>query len=344
MHRRSRSLPVADLAVLSSAFGVGGLIAVQSHANGRLAVELGGGLDGAAVAALTSFGSGLVIVSLLCAAARPARHGLARVLRALRGGQLRPWHAAGGLAGALLVSSQGLTVGTIGVALFTVAVVAGQTTSAIVVDRVGLGPAGRRGVTPGRVLGAGLAVAAVGLTVAERMSGPAALVGPALLLAALPLVAGAGAAAQQAVVGRVSVVGGPLPAAWVNFVVGTALLTGLVSVLLAVGDGVLTPPATWWLYIGGALGVCFISSASVLVQRLGVLVFGLCAISGQVVTALVVDLLLSDIDVGPLTVSGTLLTLVGIAAASMPGVRTRTVTTPAEREPTRDVPPPSRLP
>ena len=313
--------PLAAAGSLTAAFVVGGLVAVQTHLNGELTVELGGDVAGAAVAALCSFGLGLLVLCVLCATTSRARRGLPRVVAAVRTGRLRPWHLVGGTAGALLVATQGLTVPTIGVAMFTVAVVAGQTSSAMFVDKVGIGPAGHRPVTVSRAVGAALAVAAVGITVSERLGGAAGLAPAALLLAAVPLLAGAGTAWQQALNGQVSVVGGPLPAALVNFLLGTALL-GLFAVAAVMVSGPTQElPATWWLYAGGPIGVVFISSAAVLVRLLGILVFGLCAISGQVITALSLDLTLGDVDPGALTVVGALLTLIGVGVAALPPVR-----------------------
>ena len=60
-----------------------------------------------------------------------------------------------------LVLSQGLAAAALGVALFTVAVVAGQTISGLVLDRVGIGPGGRRPLTAARLVGALLALGAV---------------------------------------------------------------------------------------------------------------------------------------------------------------------------------------
>jgi bacterial/archaeal transporter family-2 protein len=324
---------LATAGALLSAVCVGGLVAVQAHINGRLAVELGAGVTGAAVAALVSFGGGLTVLCLVCASAPRARQGLRRVAEAVRTARLRPWHLLGGGAGALLVASQGLTVATIGVALFTVAVVAGQTSSAMFVDRLGIGPAGRRPITAGRTVGALLAVLAVGLAVSERLDGAAALAPVALLLAVLPMLAGGGAAWQQAVVGQVSVVGGPFAAGLLNFLVGTTLLAMFAGVALALGGAAAAPPPTWWLYLGGPLGVVFITSAAVLVRVLGVLVFGLCAISGQVISSLLVDLVLTDLAIGALTVAGALLTLLGVGIAAVPASvtrRTRRATAPAD--------------
>jgi bacterial/archaeal transporter family-2 protein len=331
VHPRSVAATAGSLA---SAVGVGGLVALQAHINGRLAFEMGAGVPGAAVAALTSFGTGLLLLCLLCGLSPAARQGVRRMVGAIRTGRLRPRQLLGGTAGALLVMTQGVTVATIGVALFTVAVVAGQTSSALVVDKVGAGPAGRRPLTITRAVGAALAVSAVGLGVSARLDGVAALAPTALLLTALPLLAGVGVAWQQAFNGRVSVVGGPFPAALLNFLVGTTVLAGLAATSYALEGSLPTPPAIWWLYAGGPIGVVFISAAAVLVRTLGVLVFGLCAIAGQVVTALLVDLVLTDLVLGPLTIAGTLLTLAGVAVAAWPTRSTPTrvrASTPAER-------------
>jgi transporter family-2 protein len=130
----------------------------------------------------------------------------------------------------------------------------------------------------------------------------------------------------------VSVVGGPFAAAWLNFLVGTTLLVVFAALTLAAGGEVTAPPATpatWWLYVGGPLGVVFISAAAVLVRLLGVLVFGLAAIAGQVITALLLDLLLSDLAAGPLTVAGAALTLAGVAIAASSARRTPSSPAPA---------------
>ena len=300
------------------AAGVGGMVAVQAHLNGLLAHDLGSGLAGAAVAALMSFGSGFVLLCLICAPNPRARRGLRRVAVAVREDRLRLWHLAGGAGGAMLVTAQGITVATIGVALFTVAVVAGQTSSAMLVDKIGVGPSGRHPVTPNRAVGAGLAVAAVALAVSDHLGVNAGTEPVVLLLALVPMVAGSAIAWQQAVNGHVSVAGGPLAAGAINFVVGTVLLCLFALFAVAVWGLPSTPPTDWWLYLGGAMGVIFISAAAALVRYLGVLLFGLCAIAGQVIASLAVDLALTDTHIGVLTVLGAALTLVGVAIAAIP--------------------------
>ncbi|KQY59269.1 hypothetical protein ASD11_06740 [Aeromicrobium sp. Root495] len=291
----------------------GALVAGQSQINGRLAHELGDGPRAGLAAASVSFGSGLVVVCIIAALMPSARAGARRFLEARRSGEL-PWiWTLGGLLGAFLVATQGFTIASIGVALFSVAVTAGQATSGLLVDHLGIGPSGKQHLTPPRLVAALFAVVAVLLAAGERLVDQFSLTTAGLAL--LPLVAGAGAALQQGMNGRVSHVGGPWVTTVNNFVVGTsALLVVLVLSLLVPGqlDGL---PGTWWMYLGGVMGVGFISLAALLVRVHGVLVLGLCMIAGQIITAEIIELLSDDPHVGVLGIVAGLLTVVGVAVA-----------------------------
>lgn len=316
-HSTGRVLPVVAM------LGIGALVAVQTEINGELATRLGSGVRAGTAAGLISFGTGLLFLSALVAFEPRTRRGLLRIGASVRSGDLHWWQVVGGVAGACIVVSQGLTVATIGVALFTVALVAGLSTSSLVVDHVGLGPAGKQAISPVRVGGAVLTVAAVGLTVAERIGGTDALGSAALTLALLPMAAGFGAAYQQAVNGKVYQVGGPWAATWNNFLVGTTLLVVLMLASLALPGDLRTPPGTWWLYSGGLMGVVFICAAAMLVQVHGVLILGLCTVAGQVICAVGIDALADEGHVGILSVVGASLTLAGVAVASSPGLLRR---------------------
>ena len=150
-----------------TAFAVGALTAMQSRINGELAVAAESSLQ----AALVSFGSGWIILTLILLALPSVRRGLADVRRALSAGELRWWQVLGGILGGFFVAVQSATVPIVGVALFTVAVVAGQVSNSIVVDRLGMGPAGRQAITPARVISAALAVVAVVVAVSDRLGG-----------------------------------------------------------------------------------------------------------------------------------------------------------------------------
>lgn len=298
------------LALLIAA-ACGSLVAVQSRING----ELGRRLDDGYTAAAISFGSGLVILLIVLCFWRPGRTGLVRVASALRekqAGGLRLWMLFGGVAGALLVAAQGLTAAVLGVALFTVAVVAGQTISGLVLDRIGLGPGGRHPLTASRLVGSALALIAVLWAVSAQIGGDIPL-----WMLVLPFVAGLGTGWQQAVNGRVRAVAqSAQTATLINFIVGSAALFSIVLVRNSVVGWPSALPSEWWLYIGGAIGCVFIAIQAALVRVTGVLLLALATVSGQLVAALAIDLLTPGQHVGFSTIAGTALALVAVVVAS----------------------------
>lgn len=294
------------IAVVSGAF-----IAVQARINGELGVRLGDGFTAAAI----SFGGGLIILSLGMLLSRTGRRGLSEVAGAVKRRDMPWWTVLGGCAGAFLVLSQGLTAAALGVALFTVAVVAGQTASGLLLDRIGFGPGGVVAFTLQRVVGAGVALLAVAIAVSGELGGSIPL---GLLV--LPLLAGIGIAWQQAVNGRVKVrAQSTLAATFINFVVGTVVLViaALVHAVFVAPPGPL--PGEWWLYLGGPIGCVFIAVAAFLVQHTGVLILGLGTVAGQTLSALALDLLLPADDGGVhlATIVGTLLAFAAVAIASI---------------------------
>ncbi len=307
----------APVWALTLAFVVGLLVVIQSRSNGELAVAVHDGL----FAAVLSFGVGALIL-LVVIGLRPAtRRALVVSLPArLRTRQLRWWHLVGGLGGALLVAGQGIAVPLLGVALFTVGMVAGNTGTSLLVDRFGLGPGVPRPLTVRRVVAAVGVTLAVGLAVSGRLrSGD--LVAWALVLV---LIAGAATAVQSAVNGQVAVqTGDPLAATSVNFAVGlTALLVALGVEHLA-GHAWVAPPPPWeqpWLWLGGPVGVLFIASATIVVKPLGVLLFGLLNIAGQLTGSLISDLVFPTQGT---VVSWQLLSGMALTAASVALAATR---------------------
>jgi len=308
-HAESSRVPTWVAIVLTIASGA--LVALQSRINGELAREL----DDFSVAAAISFGSGLAILVLLAAAWPEGRRGLSRLRGAVRAGRLAWWMLLGGAAGAWFVATQGLAVGVLGVALFTVAIVAGQTLGGVVFDAVGLGPGGRRPLSPTRIAGAALALVAIGWAVSAQVAEAV----PVWLML-LPFTAGIGVSWQQAMNGRVRVAStSALAATLLNFLVGTAVLVVVMLVHAASVGWPTSFPTSPWLYAGGAVGCVFIAAQAVLVRRIGVLVLALGLVAGQLAAALALDLLAptSARPVGVATVGGTVLALVAVALASI---------------------------
>lgn len=307
---------------LLAALLMGSLVAVQSRINGQLGADLGVGV----LAAVVSFGGGLVLLCIGLAVSSGFRDRLRSVVVAARRGRLRPSYLLGGVCGAFLVASQGITVGTIGVAMFTVAVVGGQIASSLVVDKLGVGPAGATPITATRVVGAGLGVVAVIIAMSGRFDGGTG----AIALAILPALAGIGLAWQQAVNGRVAGVGGPMAASMVNFAVGTVALVVVGGVAVAIDGWPTAWPSDPRLYMGGVLGLVFIAGAAVIVRWIGVLLLGIASVAGQLIAAVLLDVVApAGEELTATVLIGCALLLVAVAVAASAPVR---VLPPSARE------------
>jgi len=316
-------LPV--LAGLPLAVGSGLAIPVQGRINGALGARLNDGIAAAAV----SFSTGLLVMIVISLVLPRGRAGLASILPAVRNRAFPRIYVVAGAIGALFVFAQSFTVGILGVALFTVATVTGQTVSGLLVDRMGIGPAGKKSVTGIRIIGCVLTIAAVAWAVSPRFSGagaggpdggPASLLLPILL----PVAAGFLMSFQQAMNGTATVhYGTPIAATLVNFVAGCTVLWAALAVKLAVAGPANPLPSEWWYYLGGPMGCVFIGLGALLVRSLGVLVTGLGMIAGQLLGSLALDLALPTPGtvVAPATVLGTLLTLAAIILATLPWPR-----------------------
>lgn len=306
---------------LLASVAAGAGLALQSRING----ELGARLDHGMLAALISFGVGCAVLAALLAVSPASRAGVRRLVEVIRDGSMPWWYATTGLLGAFLVATQGLVVGTLGVALYTVGVVAGQTMSGLAVDRMGLGGLAKKHITAPRVVGALLALVAVGLA----LVGTGELEGAWLIV--LPFVAGLLQSLQQAMGGLVQRHSrSAIAQAVSNFLVGTVALGAFVLVQTLAGVRAEPLPTEPWLYVGGVLGIVFIALMSVAVHHLGVLTMGLGVICGQVVTSVLLDVVFpAGHAVTVWSLLGASLTIVAVGVSSIrrpanaAGVRTR---------------------
>ncbi|MFD5226652.1 DMT family transporter [Microbacterium sp. NPDC058342] len=277
----TRSLP--SWLALGGAVSIGAMTAVQARINGVLGVRIDDGI----VAGLISFAVGLAVLAVVIPAVPATRAAAGRLIAGIRRRDIPVWMLLGGTCGALTVSTQGLVAGVLGVSLFTVGVVAGQTLHGLLLDRIGFGPAGVVAVTPGRVLGGALALVAVGISLAGDVLSDA----PVWLLL-LPFLAGAGIAWQSGANGRLArKVASPLTATLMSFIAGTVVLlvAGAISMLArGVPEALPTEP---WLYTGGFIGFAYILLGASLVAHTGVLLLGLGSVLGQLSASVVIDLM-----------------------------------------------------
>lgn len=274
------SRPITIVAALA----VGVLVALQSRINADLSEQVGAGVLGAAI----SFGTGLLLLIAIVVARADYRQAAASIPRLVRDGRLRSWQLLGGLGGAWLVTTQGVVVSVVGVTTFTIGVVAGQVSGSLLVDRYGLSPAGQMAVTANR--GFAAVVALVAVVFSGMHDGQFGL----SIVVLLAVSAGFGISVQQAINAQVAVATRqPLAATLVNFIVGCAGLFTVSGIALASGAVTFAGwPPQWWLYLGGPIGAAFIALAAWAVRGVGVLVFGLLSIAGQLLGAVFMDLLL----------------------------------------------------
>ncbi len=300
------------IALAASALA-GVLGSLQGRMNGELTVLTGEPVE----TALWNVLSGLLVLSLLVVSVRPVRRGLGAVAQAVRTGSLRWWQLVGGLSGGLFLAAQSYAVPLLGVALFTVAAVAGQTGNGLVVDRFGIGPGGPKPIHWGRMLAAALAIVGVAISVSPRLGGQ----GVVLLPVVLSLLVGGLAAAQVGVNGRVNLVSQQvLSTTWINFTMG-ALMLLVITLGRWVGHAwhpEVPHGVPWWAWWGGLCGMGFIATAAWAVKHLGVLVFGLALLTGQLSAAVALDLLnpATRGDVTGPVVIGVLVTFAAAALAS----------------------------
>ena len=272
----------ARLDILAAISGV--LIALQSRANGELSRQL----DSGAQAALISFSSGLIVVALVTVFNPKIRFGLKSLQSAYLNREIPRWRLFAGMLGGSFVAVQSHVVPVIGVALFSVASIAGQTATSLIVDRIGLTGGGPKPISPRRVTAALITVFAVLVSVLDKLAG----LNFSILSVLLALFGGSFVGVQRALNGQINeFTKQSYATSLLNFLMGTIfLILFLVFLIIVKGEHLVAlPKGPWWIYTGGVIGVIYIASTSLIVQHLGVLTFTLFSVGGQLVASLFID-------------------------------------------------------
>lgn len=273
---------------LAVAVVVGMIVPVQARVNGELGRRLGDGL----AAALLSFAGGLVVLLVFVVFSARLRRSLRTLRTAVRDGGFPRWYLFAGVLGALFALAQSTLTLLTGIAVFTVALLAGQAIGGLVVDARGVGGGVQQRPSPHRLIGVAIILVAA---VVSALPGFADTPDPVTV--ALPAAGALGTGfligLQQAMNGATSAISGsPAAATWVNFWVGSIFLTVAWGVKVWLRGPAEHPlPTEWWLYLGGLCGVVFIGFSALLVRRLGVLLLGMALTAGQLVSSLGLDLL-----------------------------------------------------
>ena len=111
----------------------------------------------------------VVIIIVAIALFNPSiKEGIRTLRRAVIAKAIPPWTLFAGMLGASFVAVQTQIVPLIGVAIYSVAAIAGQSAISLVVDRIGLTGGGKKQITPRRVTAAFVTVLAVFISVADH--------------------------------------------------------------------------------------------------------------------------------------------------------------------------------
>jgi len=292
----------------------GAMIALQARANGELSHRLDNGLQ----AALVSFSSGLLIILLITPFSPHIKEGIRNLRGAIARKEIARWKLLAGALGGSFVAIQTQIVPLIGVAIYSVASIAGQTAMSLVVDRIGLTGGGKKLISPRRVIAAVITVCAVLVSVWDRIDAN----NLSMTAVTAGCVAGAVVGVQRALNGQINEHSHQsFTTSLLNFITGTTFLVILILVGVALGKNELSPlPAgPWWIYTGGVIGVIYIAFTSTIVQHLGVLTFTLFSVGGQLAASLVIDLVspTDGASVSAYLVTGLAMTYIGVIAGGV---------------------------
>jgi transporter family-2 protein len=287
----------------------GVMIALQARANGELSHRIGNGVE----AALVSFGSGLIIIAAIALFNPSIKEGARNLRGAVRRKEIPVWTLFAGALGGTFVAVQTHIVPLIGVAIYSVASIAGQTATSLLVDRIGLTGGGKKHITFRRIAAALFTVLAVFISVLDRIDAKDL----SLFAVILGCIAGAIVGVQRALNGQINEHSHQsFTTSFLNFIMGTTFLVIFLSLMIAFGSSSLValPAGPWWIYTGGVIGVIYIAFTSTIVQHLGVLTFTLFSVGGQLVGSLLIDIVspTHGVQISAYLVTGIAMTYLGV--------------------------------
>ncbi len=292
----------------------GVMIALQARANGELSHRMGNPIE----AALVSFGSGLIVISVIAAFNPAIKQGIRNLKSAVSKKEIPIWTLFAGMLGGSFVAFQTQVVPIVGVAIYSVASIAGQTASSLFVDRIGLTGGGKKAITKRRVLAAFVTVFAVLVSVFDRIDAQ----NLSLFAVFFGVFAGAIVGVQRALNGQINEsTQQSFTTSLLNFIMGTTFLLVflIIAALVNQVEIVALPSGPLWMYTGGTIGVIYIAFTSTIVQHLGVLTFTLISVGGQLVGSLLIDLYspTKGVQVSAYLVTGILMTYLGVVVGGV---------------------------
>jgi transporter family-2 protein len=290
------------------------MIALQARANGELSLRIGNPIE----AALVSFGSGLIVISLISVFNPKIKTGIRNLRSAVKRKEIPIWTLFAGMLGGSFVAVQTQIVPIIGVAIYSVASIAGQTAASLLVDRIGLTGGGKKNITGKRVAAAGVTVIAVLISVLDRIEAN----NLSIMAVVFGFFAGSVVGVQRALNGQINEsTQQSFTTSLLNFIMGTTFLVIFLAIGMMINRAeiVSLPAGPWWMYTGGTIGVIYIAFTSTIVQHLGVLTFTLISVGGQLVGSLLIDFYspTEGVQVSAYLVTGIIMTYLGVVVGGV---------------------------
>ncbi|WP_369046558.1 DMT family transporter [Sinomonas sp. P10A9] len=312
---------MARLSPILLTLATGIMLSLQARINAFLASDLGNQLGAGALV----FFIGLTTTLVFTALAPAARRSVATMWGMLRRREL-PWHLlASGPLGIIVIQAQIATVPVIGVALFAMSFIVGQMSAGTMIDHFGWSLGTRRRLNRLGAAALLLAVAGVVVSSAPRLGASGAGI---WLACAFVFVAGATVGVQMAFNGSITAaVGRPEPAGVATYALGSlAYLAVLGASSVSDGGASFASYAhiQWWYPALGIIGPAVVLIGAVLVRRVGVLLFAIGVVAGQLAGSMILDLVWPTASGTPswLTVLGAVMALVALVCLQRWGQRT----------------------
>jgi transporter family-2 protein len=266
-------------------------------------------------AAIVSFTTGLLFVSVIALFRKDVRSGFRQIFSAVNLRLLPSWRLGAGALGASFVAMQTYAVPIAGVALFTVASLAGQTGISLWVDHVGLAGGSRVIITKRRVIAAIITILAVVVSTWDRFT----ISNFSLLTIVLAVFSGTWVGVQRALNGQInSYSKASFATSLLNFITGTTFLLFLLLLRTLFTDHSVMnfTSGPWWMFLGGSIGVIYIALSAHIVQYVGVLEFTLFSVGGMLIGSLLIDIIVptKGTIISGFLIAGILLTYLGVIA------------------------------
>jgi transporter family-2 protein len=266
-------------------------------------------------AAIVSFTTGLLFVLVIALFRKDVRSGFRQIFSAVNLKLLPSWRLGAGALGASFVAMQTYAVPIAGVALFTVASLAGQTGISLWVDHVGLAGGSRVIITKRRVIAAIITILAVVVSTWDRFT----ISNFSLLTIVLAVFSGTWVGVQRALNGQInSYSKASFATSLLNFITGTTFLLFLLLLRTLFTDHSVMnfTSGPWWMFLGGSIGVIYIALSAHIVQYVGVLEFTLFSVGGMLIGSLLIDIIVptKGTIISGFLIAGILLTYLGVIA------------------------------